>query len=330
LATVYFRFAARGTDNPERSTVLERLLVRASQAVALVDWRADALRVIAPGLTSMPPVATVALRGAATAVALAGAASPGPVPPGRWACIATPVHLNAGLSSVSMPFDGVLTLEPHESVTLAEDFNAIFGGAAGGAGARMRVCAAAVLVCEFDASLDVETHDPETLVGRDLFAVQPGGSDGGRLRRLMSELELWLFDHGINRARAAAGRPTVTGFWLWGGGPIGAAIPAVQGWTAGRDPLFAAFGNETRWPSDAGQGSGVIVSSAQPGSAEWRAVEECWLEPAAAALEAGALTRFELSAGARRFRVERGFNWKFWRRARPWWETFGITNEIDE
>jgi len=62
----------------------------------------------------------------------------------------------------------------------------------------------------------------------------------------------------------------------------------------------------------------------KPGSSEWLDVERRWLVPAVAALRSGRLKRLDLSAADRRFSVGRGLNLRFWRRPRPWWESYGI------
>ncbi|HWJ35100.1 MAG TPA: hypothetical protein VNR70_07525 [Steroidobacteraceae bacterium] len=304
MSTVYIRFAARRPDTLQRSPLLERLVARAASSARVADWRAEAFRVIAPDATPMPPMATAALRAAF------GEA------PGAWVCFATPVHFSAGMSSVTMPGDGVMELSPEEADALAIDFNRTFAGA----GVRLWVGRSAVLMCVFDRMLEATTHDPEAVAGHDVFGFQPAGRDAPRLRGLMSEMEMWLFDHSINRARTAHARRAVTGLWLWGGGPSGASIPTTRGWTAGHDPFFAAFGDATRFPHEAGPG--VVVCSDHPGSSSWPDLEQRWLAPAAAALRSGRLRRLELSAGERCFSVGRGAKLRFWRRARPWWESF--------
>ena len=255
----------------------------------------------------MPPIAAAALLAAPRASV------------GAWVSVATPVHLSAGMSSVTMPEDGVLDLGPSEADTLAADFNRVFGGA----GVRLTVGRGAVLLCVFDETLEVETHDPESVAGHDLFGFQPAGIDGPQLRRLMSEIEMWLFDHEVNRARVANARPQVTGLWLWGGGNTRATMPAVRGWTAGQDPFFTAFGSEQQWPQEAG--AGVVVCAQQPGSRGWLEVEQRWLEPAVAALKSGRIKRLQLSAADRRFTVAKRPTLRFWRRPRPWWESFEVT-----
>jgi hypothetical protein len=307
LSILYFRFAARRSDGAQRSPMLERLVARAGDPSRVEDWRIEAFRVLAPGAQRLPSLA-------ATIVPEVGSGAD----PAAWACIATPVHLSAGMRSVTMAADGILNLAPGEAAALSADFNRVFGGA----GVRLSVGREALLACSFDDRIEAVTRDPAEVVGNDVFAFQPSGPDGARLRRLMSEMEMWLFDHPVNHARAAQERQPVTGLWLWGGGPAGEALPPVRGWCAGQDPFFAAFGSEHEFPRAAG--GGVVVCAEQPGSNEWREVERRWLVPAVAALGAGRLKRLDLSAADRCFRVGKGPSLRFWRRPRPWWESYGI------
>jgi hypothetical protein len=285
--------------------MVERLIARAGEPSRVEDWRREAFRVIAPDAQHLPSIAA----------AIVHALGPDPA---AWACLATPVKLIAGMRSVTLAADGILSLAQGEAAALSEDFNRVFGGA----GVRLSAGRGALLSCLFEDPIDAITRDPEEAAGNDVFDFQPTGPDGARLRRLMSEMEMWLFDHPVNRARAAQERRTVTGLWLWGGGSTGEALPPVRGWCAGQDPFFAAFGNEHEYPR--GADSGVVVCGEQPGSDEWLALERRWLVPAVAELRSGRLQRLELSAADRRFSVGRGPNLRFWRRPRPWWESYGM------
>ncbi len=305
MSSLYLRFAAGGADPLRRAPLVERLLARASASTRVVDWRAEAFSTVAAEGEPVPAIGPSLY------------AAKGEVP-GAWICVATPVHLVAGMTHVTMPQDGCLDLDSHEAEALAADFNNVFIDA----GARLSVGGGAILLCVLDQALGVVMRDPADAAGRDVFDFQALGIDAPRLRRLMSEMEMWLFDHSVNRARTARGQLPVTGLWLWGGGAALSAAPAINGWTAGRDPLFAACHVVTEFPSDGGPG--VVVSAARPGSAEWLDVEERWLRPAIRALKTKRLTQIELSAGARRFNVRGGLHWRFWRRSRPWWESFGI------
>ena len=305
MSTVYIRFAARPPLTLVRAPLLERLLARADSQACEEDWRARAFRIIAPQ-APMPAIATAALRGQ----------TQGRI--GAWALVASPVHLVAGMSSVSMAVDGILDLEPAEADLLVADFNRVFDGA----GVRLVRGGTAPMLCLFDAPLCATTIDPEEVLGQDIGEFLPHGADSARLRRLMSEIEMWLFRHAVNARRSASAVPAISGLWLWGGGASDSPLPAVQGWAVGGDPLFAAFAGPAHFTATSG--SGVAVITDWPGSAGWRHAEQNWLAPAAGELRSGRLKRLDLSAGRRCFSVGARGVLRFWRRPRPWWESFGM------
>jgi hypothetical protein len=300
---VYFRITARGAPTHVRAPTLERLLARADRPTDTADWRAQAFRLIAPDGVPVPSVATAALAPNASRSA------------GAWVCLATPVHMLAGMTSVSLAADGILELEPAEADALAADFNRVFGGG----GVSLERGRDALLLCRFDAPLRATTSSPEAAAGHDIWAYLPRGEDAPRLKRLTSEIEMWLFDHAVNRRRREAQQPVVTGLWLWGEGVADAEPPVVHGWTAGDDLLFGSFARAARYPG--ASTSGVVAVPDWPGTAVWRDAEERWLAPALADLSAGRLQSIELSAHRRCVRVTARALRRFWRRAQPWWET---------
>jgi hypothetical protein len=95
-------------------------------------------------------------------------------------------------------------------------------------------------------------------------------------------------------------------------------MPPVSGWTAGDDLLFNAFSAQ-RGPQPGI--SGVAVGAAEPGTEEWREIES-WLEGSLADLRARRIGRLELSVGQRCFSLSSSGTRRFWRRGRPWWESF--------
>jgi hypothetical protein len=296
--------------------LIERQIARASNLARVEDWRVDAFGLVAPPGTPMPPIAAMALRGALAGAAALGTSAGADKDAGAWVCVATPVHLSAGMTQVTFPTDGVVQLQPAEAAALAADFNTVFEGA----GVRLAAGLAGALLCVFDRALEVVTHDPEAAVGQDVFGFQPSGSDASRLRRLASEIEMWLFDHAVNRRRTERGLLAITGLWFWGGGPAAAKDLALPIWAAGQDIFFAAFGDAVELGGESG--SGVVVVNECPGSATWPEVERRWLRPGVAALRAGRLGQIHVSAGHRRFTITRGLPLRFWRRARPWWNSF--------
>lgn len=301
MSSQYFRFVARDASH-RRAPLLEQLIARADDWTPVADWRADAFRVIAPQAACMPAVAAAAL------CADRGAVS------GGWVCAATPVHYEAEMVSVRLAADGVLSLTAAEAETLASDFNRVWQGS----GISLTVARSAQLFCIFDRTLDVATHDPEEVLGRHIEEFLPSGADAGRLRQLVSETEMWLFEHEANRARAKQNLPVMNGVWFWGGGVPLASLPSIQGWAAGNDLFFNSF----NLPWEEKLQSGVIAEGCVPGSDPWQTVESRWLRPAADKLRTGRLSRLQISAADRCFTVTTAGLRRFWRRTKPWWESF--------
>jgi len=329
----YYRFTPRGAGSPQRARLLERLLARADTSTVVRDWRADAFRLIAPQSASMPGVGAAAL---CAEQGLVDAAS---------VFIATPVHYVAEMSNVRLAADGILSLNRAEADALAADFNRVWHDAGIRlVSGRSQTPQAPDLFCVTDCALDAATRDPEDVLDRHIEDYLPAGPDAPRLRRLMSEIEMWLFEHAVNRTRLADAAPAVNGLWLWGGGPALASLPPVEGWTAGEDPFVTAFGTRLELPNAANTASGahmisgaapevagtaravpasgVVVIDAEPGTDAWREAESRWLERSFADLRAGRIARLDLSAGDRCYSVRGRWNWRPWRRRRPWWEFF--------
>jgi hypothetical protein len=262
----------------------------------------------------MPGVAAAALYAARGAV------------DGASVFLATPVHYLAEMSDVRLPAGGILLLRHEEAEALAADFNRVWSGAA----MRLLTGVDANLYCVFEQPLAADTADPEDVLDRHIAEHLPSGAAAPRLRQLMSEIEMWLFEHEVNRARITRALPALTGLWLWGGGATLTSLPAVNGWTAGDDPLFRAFAARPAIARCAAPGSdaaaatasGVAVIAAEPGTEQWRDPETRWLAASLAQLRAGRIERLDLSAGERCFSVRSGWNWRVWRRRRPWWEWF--------
>jgi hypothetical protein len=299
---VYFRFAARGAAELQRAPLLERLLARADSS-GEPDWRAAAFRRICPS-ESMPAVAAAALYAELGAV------------DGTWVFMATPVHYVAATSSVRLPREGVLQLEQSEARELAADFSRLWRGG----GLKLVAGTRGTLYCVFDKPMQASTEDPQAVLGRDIWDFLPTGADAPELRRVMSEIEMWLFEHAVNRVRAVRAAADLSGLWLWGGGAMLPGLPPLRGWTAGGDALFGAFPARSQFLC--GAGAGVVVLDEVPGSAQWPEAESRWLRPALAELRAGRIAHVDLSAGHRCHRLSAHWNWRFWRRTRPWWESF--------
>ena len=310
--TRYLRFTAYRAESPQRCPLLEQLLARADASAPVADWRADAFRAIAAPETLMPGVAAAALYADLGAVQ------------GASALIATPVHYVAEMNNVRLPAAGVLSLCPSDAVTLAGDFNRVWHDA----GIRLLAGRTGALYCVMDRPTAAITRDPQRIQGRHIEQHLPAGDDAPRVRQLMSEIEMWLFEHPVNRTRVADAAPEVSALWLWGCSAVASSLPPVDGWAAGDDPFFKAFAAP---PNAAGAdgfggaarpGPGVAVIDAVPGAAEWGGFGSPWLDRSVADLRSGRIARLELSAADRKFIVSSRWRRRFWRRLRPWWEFF--------
>jgi hypothetical protein len=299
VSNQYFRFAVPGLSPPRRSLFLEQLLAR-SEPSPLSDWRTDAFRVIAPQAACAPAVAAAAL-----------CADRGTVN-GAWVCLASPVHYVAETSNVRLAVEGVLTLAQEDAEMLALHFNREWHDA----GVRMTCGRSGRLYGLFDRALDVTSRDPTDAQNLHIEDYLPTGTDAPRLRRLMSEIEMWLFTHDLNSRRASQGDPAISGLWMWGGGVPLDTLPEIRGWVAGEDVFFSAL-------TGLGvTGDGVIVAPQIPGSDEWPQAEARWLKPAVAQLRKGRISHLYLSAAERCYSLTAGQVRRFWRRGKPWWESF--------
>jgi hypothetical protein len=182
---------------------LELLLARAQRRHLEGGWRDWLCASLAPGpLLTATPAVTV------------GAAFSGPVtstaaPSGQW--LATPVHLFAGLDSLHVHPDGLLTLSNAQQQILVEDFNRVFADAPW----RLHRVGQRELLLS-GPLLDADGADPATLMAADPGTGMPKGADAGALRLLGSEVEMWLHGHALNQQREAGGELVVTGLWWWG------------------------------------------------------------------------------------------------------------------
>ena len=61
-----------------------------------------------------------------------------------------------------------------------------------------------------------EEAEPARFLGESV--AQRARSGDPALRRLSTEIEMWLHEHPVNDARRRRGQTPVTGLWLWGGG----------------------------------------------------------------------------------------------------------------
>ena len=155
------------------------------------------------------------------------------------------------------------------------------------------------------------TTTPLSLARGAIFPWLPSGSDAGRWRRWLSEMQMLLHEHPANFAREARGTVPVTGMWISDGGRVAEAKPVSD------STILAAPG----MVGDVARGLARVTGTAgcaPPGSfgalpfhdsttvvldrassTNVPSLQTHWLDPAIAALERGTLTSLSLLADGR-------------------------------
>jgi hypothetical protein len=298
---------------------LERVLAAAQHEPLNCDWRGALAQRYGSADAAGQSSARIAARvfaGGATALA-----------PGCW--LVTPVHYFAGLDSVHLHPAGLLLLSPEEESALIGDFNRDFADGAW----RLWALGHRELLLT-GAHSEAGGGDPARWLGRRLERGPVERAGVSELRRLGVELEMWLHEHPLNRARDSVGKLRIIGLWPWGTEPLPAGpgarpVSAVTLW--GRDTVAEAIWQLSGRPHEAekaegpaalgGSGAHVVLLPGTAGEAGvLDQLERRWLAPALAALRAGTLQTVELLAGAHAFRLRRLHLARFWRSRAPWRE----------
>jgi hypothetical protein len=315
--------AAAAPVLPALSTVLGKGV----RAPAALPWQTRLLRA-----ASLPGSATSSLARIAAHGTPAAQADP------LW--FAQPVHLQIVTDHLRLPSSGLLRLDDDESAALCADFAAVFGrdgfalhpGRGGGLLlSGLRAAAAGI--------------EPSRLTGERVASGAMGADPA--VRRLTSEIELWLHEHAVNRVRARRGKAPVSSLWIWDA-DVGADADADADAAArdgaislremhalhGTDPflqgLAASVGRSLKPPPSAWSAFTTARSApalvqlsarAEQGNENpLRAIEENWLQPVLRDVRRGRVRSLQLLMLDERFELTPAREWFGWRRRRPWWD----------
>jgi hypothetical protein len=250
------------------------------------------------------------------------------------AWLATPVHLEARIDHVRLADRGLLRLNADERDTWRQDFARTFGPqfALHDAGERSFLLSGA-------SAARVTSVDPARLLDADIGRALPMGPSAGELRRLGTEIEMWLHGAPANAARERRRERRVSALWLWGGGlregGAGEAAPVTATRTdalatprfSGGDPFLSALAGSPLNPSPAsfaaiegGEDRWVVEFAPMSGRKDesLTALESNWFAPAREALNNGTLHTVDLIANDRWFRIAARPGWRLWRRRSSW------------
>ncbi len=308
--------AAAAAGASERLPLLEQLLSRARHVRLPGDWRDWLASNLAP--PALMPFTLAAIVGAA----FRGHSKPHPENTSYW--LATPVHLFAGLDSVHLHPAGLLRLGDEEQRWLANDFTRVFADSPW----RLEAIGRRELLLSGPV-LAADGTDPATVLGGDPAGGLPRGEGAGKLRRLGSEIEMWLHEQPINRERAARGELPITALWLWGArAPVPSpALHLKRPALFGRDVHGEALCQLLRLTcADISQALPAIESvPVRLGSDTVLLMErlsqlEQQVLPAALRAVRERQLNLHLIAGKHLFSLSPWRLMQWWRRSQPWWE----------
>lgn len=124
--------------------------------------------------------------------------------------VASPYHARVTRDGVRLMPESMLPWSEEDAQALCDRVNPLLDED----GMRLHtVGAALILACA--TALEVSPQDFPTLNGGMLPNVHPEGVDGGRLMRLLSEIQMLLHQSPMQH-RQEQGLPDIHGVWLWG------------------------------------------------------------------------------------------------------------------
>ncbi len=327
MPQAYFRFASEPGADKRRNASLERLLENSQGAVFEGEWRLHAQNTLQRAMPS---------RAIATGPALACATEVSFGPRVKEVCVVTPLALEPTLRGALLAHDGVVALSSAEAAEWARQLNSQFSGE-GISWAAM----GSRLLAGFERETRIRNDAPERYLGRELTHAGvtalniPESAD----RRLLTEIEMWLFAHPMNQRRVADSKAPITAFWLWGAGRRIRELPRVETRLIGQDFVFSHW-----WPAGHGLEGDTLIMADWPSHRGSKQIHEPQrmnlkdpIRPrdapsteelfrrAVRLLRSRRIDQVHLSFGSKCYTVRRAAHWLAMRE--PWWD---ILDRFDE
>jgi len=160
--------------------------------------------------------------------------------------VASPYHSQLGRDQVRVIPEGLFPWCAEDAIWLCDVLNPLLREE----GMRLlRVGTALLLAC--CDPMDARPMSFARISGKTLPNRHPEGSDGGRLMRLISEIQMTLHS---NQPPHRSGQPEIHGLWIWGGSAWPAHAPEGMQSVATRNPFLQAAAD--------GQGADMAITEA--------------------------------------------------------------------
>lgn len=231
---------------------------------------------------------------------------------------AQPIHFAAGLDRLTtVPLRGAARMSAAERKTLSP----LLADHLQSTGFQLHEGAAGEWLLRSEASLQVQTVTPEYAAANPLAEILPRGPDAGALRRLMTEMQMLLHDHPVNRQREARGLPVLNAIWIHGEGMLSdltmGSLPAACGDDVYLRGIYRLHDQPVQQPPVDAQallaqvtGPTVAVIDAP----DLDTLEARWLAPLSRALLGGAIAKLTVQFDAWRVDAQRAAMFRIWRR----------------
>ncbi|MGE0113482.1 MAG: hypothetical protein AB7T07_01150 [Steroidobacteraceae bacterium] len=240
---------------------------------------------------------------------------------GEWSkgsCLhVEPVHLQAGLDDLRLVWPPVPTPEEEAQLlaslqplmTLAGfDLQASPGGRPG------------AWYLHTQRALLLTTYSPRSGYASRLYDIMPQGDDSAELRRLMTEAQMLLHDHPVNRRREQRGVPGLNALWFWGAAPLELVTQSTTLRVLGNEPYVQGLCEHlhlTCWPLppdarallDVDAGRQLLVLPTE----SLAVLDTQWFQPLQTATRRGAIEQLDIHLDHWRVRLQGG-RWRQWRR----------------
>ena len=254
-------------------------------------------------------------------------------PEGIW-MRADPIHLRPGMNDLTLIDTEFIPLSQHDAILLGTPLRDVFAGY----GWELEIPMARRWYIRIDQMLEAITTEICEVRGKDIQQMMPVGRDRPRLDRLMTEVQMLLYNNQLNLEREQQGLLTLNSLWFWGCGCLPETLSADWSCVISDDPVaqgLAAFSGIPyesqlegvgKWLEEIPHGNILVVkddlqvkTSYQDYSA-WQEImydmEENWFEPALAAVQAGDLQRVTIITEGVEHSVTGLSLKKFWSRRR--------------
>lgn len=254
-----------------------------------------------------------------------------------WWLRADPVHLRPDWRGIFLADARVLAIQPAEAQALTAALNQTFAED----GLHLEALRPDRWYLRPTAAPGLRTWPLLDAIGRDINPLLPHGPNRGRWHPLLTEAQMLLHGHPVNRAREERNQPLINGLWLWGGGlvPTGAGAPVAG--LYGNDPLLRGLARLAQagiapvpehahaWLDSAtGEADSLVVLEAMrydPADGDWTAwaehlaeLELAWFTHCRRWLQTGQIKVLHLYPGnGRVYTLTGAARWRFWRRAKP-------------